>query len=121
MFFNQTVEADGSFVKVASKDVLEMAKDTLQWIKNERAARKKKAIETEQKRLNNGFWHKLFRCKDVTIEAAEESLKDDPWDFDYHWSPAMYYKTEDACNRIINAAKHADEIYISTKDLRRIS
>jgi hypothetical protein len=121
MFFNQTIEADGSFVKVASKDALEMAKDTLQWVENERTTRKRQAIEREQKRLNNGFWHKLFRCKEVTFEEAEESIQNDPWNFDYNFGPVMFYKTESACNRIINAAKHADEIYISTEDLRRIS
>ena len=37
MFFNQTTECDGSFVKIASKDAVEMATNTLAWVKKLRA------------------------------------------------------------------------------------
>lgn len=121
MFFNQTTECDGSFVKIASKDAVEMATNTLVWVKKLRADAKLAAIETERQRINNGFWHKLFHLKEATIEQAVGNLEDDHWNFDYHFTSVIARKNEEAANRILNAAKHADEVYISTEDLRRIS
>ena len=121
MFVNQTIEADGSFVKISAKEAKNMAEDTLQWIKKERTARKEEAILADMKRLDSGFWHKLFRMKPHTREDAIASLDDDPWDFDYHFSKLMYHKSEDSARRILNACNFAEEIYISTEDLRRIA
>lgn len=121
MFFNQTIETDGSFVKIASKNAIEMATKTLARIEKLRAESKEKAIEIERQHINNGFFHKLFRMKDATIEDAEKSLSYDDWNFDYHFTGLIAHKNEDSANRILNAAQHADEIYISTEDLQRIS
>lgn len=121
MFFNQTVECDGSFVKMSSVDVKKMALKTLEWIKNEREKKREEEIQFTQKSLDNGFWHKLFRMKPSTREQAIAVLESDPWDIDYHCPEIIYWKNEDTAKRVLNACEHADEIYISTKDLRRIS
>jgi hypothetical protein len=121
MFFNSTTECDGSFVKIASKDAIEMATKTLAWVDKLRSDRQAGTIEIEQQRINNGFFHKLFRMKEATVEDAKKNLAYDHWNFDYHFNGLIAHKNESAANRILNAAKHADEIYISTEDLQRIS
>jgi hypothetical protein len=121
MFFNQTVGADGSFVKVTSKDASEMAIKTLAWVKKLRDDREARAIEIERQKINDGFWHKLFRLKEATVEDAKESLAYDHWNFDYHFTNQIAFKNEEAANRILNACKHASEIFISTEDLQKIS
>jgi hypothetical protein len=121
MFFNQTVNADGSFVKISSKDATEMAAKTLIWVDKLRTNRLNRAIEIEIQRINNGFWHKLFRMKDATVEEAKKSLAYDECNFDYHFTSLIAGKNEETALRILNAAEHADEVYISTEDLKRIS
>ena len=121
MFFNQTVERDGSFVKISSKDAAELATKTLAWVKKLRVDRKAAEVERERQRINNGFWHKLFRLKEATVEQAIENLKYDQWNFDYHYNSLICAKNESTAMRVLNAVKHANEIYISMEDLQRIS
>ena len=121
MFFNQTIEHDGSFVKISSKDAVEMATKTLAWVDSLRAESKAKAIEAERQRLNNGFFHKHFRMKEATVEDDKASLDYDEWNFYYHFNELIAHKNEVTALKILNAAEHADEIYISTEDLKRIS
>lgn len=49
--------------------------------------------------------------KEATIKDAEESLACDIWNFDYHFAHLIGKKNEYTANRILNAAKYADEIY----------
>jgi hypothetical protein len=121
MFFNQTVEQDGSFVKISSIKATKMAQDTLNWITQKRADRKANAIEEERQRINNGFFHKLFHLREATEQDAIYSLQGDIYNFEYHWSQMAYYKSEEAAQRVLNACKHVDDIFISTEDLQRIS
>lgn len=121
MFFNSTVECDGSFVKMDSKVVKEMAFKTLERIKTYRAARKEKAIHDVINDINNGFWHKLLRLKPATREDAIAYLEGDVWNFDYHFTACMSAKAFESAERLLNACEHAEVVYISTEDLNRIS
>jgi len=121
MFFNQIVNCSTSTIKIGSKEAAEMAQKTLDWIKNRREKAKANAIEAERQRINNGFWHKLFRMKEATVEDAEESLSYDHWNFNYHWNDLIGAKNEAVAQRILNASKYADEIMISTEELSLIS
>lgn len=121
MFFNSTVECDGSFVKMDTKVVKKMATKTLERIKKYRADRKEKAIEDIINDINNGFWHNLFRMKPATRKDALAYLENDTWNFDYHFSGCVGYKSEESANRLLNACEHAETVYISTEDLHRIS
>ena len=122
MFFNSTTnECDGSFVKVASKDAKEMAQNTLEWVQERRQTSRESAIKREMDNINEGFFHKLFRMKPATREEAVANLQNDIWNFEYHGTHFIGYENEKTANRILNACKHAEEIYISTEDLRRIS
>ena len=121
MIFNQTMKCSTSFVKINSKEASQMAEATLKWVNEMRASRKAKAIEKERQRINNGFWHKLFRLKEATIEDAIANLAYDNWNFDYHWNECIGAENETVAKRILNASKHAEGIMISIEELHLIS
>jgi hypothetical protein len=121
MFFNQTNQCSTSFIKMSSQDAAEMARKTLDYVEQRREEAKSGAIERERQRINNGFFHKLFGCKDATVEEAVSNLEYDTWNFDYHFTEIIASKNEKVARQILNACKHADEILISTEELNLIS
>lgn len=121
---HQTKSCDDSFVKMTSSKIIEMAKATLKYIKDYRDSATKAVFDNEKQYIMNGFWHKLFKRPEPTDEEVWASVNRCGGDV-IHFPETFfinlrYSKNEDAAHRLLNAAQHADEIYISTKDLRRL-
>jgi hypothetical protein len=117
---SKTVECDGSFIKMPSKKIAEMAQATLVWVKEQREAKRQAYIERARQEIMGGWWHR-FRNKPVpTDEEALAAIEENSWS-GYNLIPLVGGKAESAAIRLLKACEHAEEIYISTEDLRRIS
>lgn len=125
---------DGSFVKMASQEVTRLAKESLSNIENRKSAavqrlidKRRKLIQEDRERARNSIWCGLFGYKEQPMPTDEEILhqiKTERFDCihipETTWIDIRYEKYEDVAYRLLNAAKHADEIYVSTQDLERL-
>jgi hypothetical protein len=117
---NETIECDGSFIKMSSKKIAELANNTLVWVKEVRETKRKSYIENVRQEIMNGWWHR-FRNKPIpTDEEVLARIEENPWN-SFNLIPIHGGKAEAAAIRLLKACEYADEIYISTEDLRRIS
>src|SRR5580692_1583915 len=121
MFDN--VSCDGSFIKMSSKKVSEMAKAKLVWIEQYKKDRRQQHIDRNRQAIMNGWWHRFRKLPVPTdqevIDYIDEYRKSN-WGMNW-WPINHYYGSEVVCIRLINACLHAEEIYISTEDLQSIS
>jgi hypothetical protein len=113
-------KCDGSFIKMPSQKVSEMAKSTLVWIKEYREKRTKTYINNARQEIMNGWWYRFIKRSILTDEEVLAIIHKNPFN-GFAFIPIAYDKLEDAAKRLLNACHHTDEIYISTEDLQRIS
>ena len=66
--------------------------------------------------INNGFWHKLFRCKDVTREDVLVEDEDHLYGFSFTRN-ILYGRQYIIAKNILLAAQHNEHIFISFEDL----
>jgi hypothetical protein len=107
---------DGSFVKMSSKTVAEMATKELEWIKQYREKKTQRAIESCRQKMVNGWWHRLWKKPVPTDQEVIVFLE-----FDIDMINATYGCSEMIAKRLLNACQYAEDIFISTEDLRVIS
>jgi hypothetical protein len=112
---------DGSFIKMPSKKVSEMAKDKLARINAYIKERKEKHIKYVRQEIIGGFWHRFWNRPDPTDEEIIAFCNDMVFYDRLAWPNLNYNDTIYVANRLINACQHAEELYISTEDLQRIS
>jgi hypothetical protein len=117
-------QCDGSFIKMPSKKVSEMAKARLAWIEQYKKDRRQKHIDKNRQEMINGWWHRFRKLPIPTdqevIDYIEDSYRNGNWGINW-WPVNHYSESEAVANRLINACEHAEDIYISTEDLQRIS
>lgn len=126
---------DGSFVRIPSEKLTALAFKSLDNIKKYKAADRKKLADRERKELRerreksrNSIWSKIFGYKERPEPTDEELIKmhensGNPsciWLPETFWIDFRYEKNIEVAYRLINAAKHADEVAVSTKDLERL-
>lgn len=130
----QEKHKDGSFVKVSSKDITKRAYASLASIKLCKARDTQRLIERERievmaarEKKRNSLWSRLFGYKEKPEPTDAELLKsietqrgDGIWLPETFWIDVRYDKYIEVANRLINAAKYADEIFVSTEDLERL-
>lgn len=126
---------DGSFVYISSEKITQMARQTLANVKQRKAAAVQRLIEREKEELiqkrekkRNSFWSKLFGYKEPPMPSDEEILKAYKnqgdgmhiWIPETTWIEFRYNANVEVAYRLINAAKYADEVAVSTEDLARL-
>jgi hypothetical protein len=124
---------DGSFVRIPSDKLTQMALKSLDNIKVYKARDRKELANRERKELlarrekkRNSIWSKIFGYKEQPMPTDEELIKmheqsgDGIWLPETVWIDFRYQKNIEVAYRLINAAKHADEVAVSTKDLERL-
>lgn len=125
---------DGSFVRISSKTLTEKARQTLQNIKAYKKHDTQRLIDRERQEIldqreksRKSIWSKLFGYKEKPIPTDEEVLEIHKnkgagtiWLPETFWIDFRYSKNEDVAYRLINAAKYAEELYVSTEDLQRL-
>ena len=110
----------GSFIKMPSKKVREMAAATLEKIRKSREEEYKSDLEHYRQEMMKGFWHRLLKKPaptDVEVIAWHDKVYYDSFGM---WSELRYGNQEAAARRLHRACEEADEIYISTEDLSQI-
>lgn len=119
---------DGSFIKMPSAKVAELANTKIRLIEKLRAEKVAKIIE--QGRINMmklTWWDRIWntvksRPTDEEVSRQYEIEAEDMWGYnplkDAQNSYGDQYYT---CRRLLRATQHAEEIYISTEDLGSIS
>lgn len=135
MFFPYShVECDGSFVKMSAKEVKARAEESYWEIKKRKKEAvqrlidsRKKEILKDREKARNSFWSRIFGYKErpmPTDEEIQESLESYSGEFlhlpETHWIDLRYEKYVDVALRLMNAAEHAEEVYVSTTDLERL-
>lgn len=126
---------DGSFIRISSAKLKEMANQTLENIKlykahdrKRLASRERKEFLERQEKKRNSIWSKLFGYKEVPVPTDEEFIKlhggkgggDTIWLPETFWIDFRYSKNAEVAHRLLLAAEHADEVAVSTKDLERL-
>ena len=117
---NETVEYSSSFIKMSSQKIAEMAQATLVWVKEQREIKRKRYIESARQEIMNGWWHRFIKRSILTDDEVMAIIQKNPFN-GFAFIPIAHDKKEDAARRLLTACEHADDIYISTEDLRRIS
>ena len=124
---------DGSFVRISSANLKEMANRTLKNIpkykaydRERLAKRLKKELLEEREKSRNSIWSKIFGYKEKPIPSDEELIKahegsgEGIWLPETFWIDFRYSKNIEVAQRLLHAAQYADEIAVSTKDLERL-
>jgi hypothetical protein len=124
---------DGSFVRISSVKLTEMARETLENIKTYKEhdlqkliAREKAEIIKRREKSRNSLWSKIFGYTERPMPSDEEIIKmhessgDGIWLPETFWIDFRYEKNMEVAYRLLLAAKHADEVAVSTKDLERL-
>lgn len=126
---------DGSFVRISSEKLKKMALTTLDNIKKYKAHDRKRLADRERKELReqreksrNSIWSKIFGYKERPEPTDDELIKmhensGSPgciWLPETFWIDFRYEKNKEVAYRLLNAAEHADEVAVSTKDLERL-
>ncbi len=124
---------DGSFVRISSDKLTQMARQSLENIKKYKARDRKRLADKERDEYNkriekkrNSLWSKLFGYTEPPTPSDEELIKmheqsgDGIWLPETFWIKFRYQTNIEVAYRLINAAKYADEIAVSTKDLERL-
>lgn len=109
-----------SFIKMPSKKIAEIAQAALVWIEKAREAKRKAYIDAARQEIMSGWWHRIAKKSTPTDEEALERIEENPWS-GFNLIPLYAGKAEDAALRLLKACEYAEEIYVSTEDLRRIS
>lgn len=115
MFFNQTPHKDGSFVMMRSDIIKIKCERTLIWIKEAREEKIKNLMDSARAKIMQGFWHRLFKKPIPTDDQVKAYL-----DYELFFAQVRYGNSEAIANKLLNACKYADEIYVSTEDLERL-
>lgn len=111
----------GSFIKMPSDKVAQMASECLKNIREAKEKRRQEELDSWRKIMVNRFWHKLLKKPAPTDEEVINWVNDNSWEgFDY-WNSLRYAVREAAAGRVLHACKFVSEIYISTEDLEKIS
>ena len=111
---------DGSFIKMPTSKVAEMAQKTLDWINQYRAEKTQKYIESHRQYMVSGFWHRFWKRPAPSDKEVIKNINNNPWN-NFQFIAMSYDITEKTAKRLLIACKQADEIYISTEDLQRIT
>ena len=126
---------DGSFVRIKSDKLTNMARQTLENIKKYKARDRKRLADRERKELReqreksrNSIWSKIFGYKEQPEPTDEELIKmhensGSPgciWLPETFWIDYRYSINAEVAHRLLLAAEHADEVAVSTKDLERL-
>lgn len=126
---------DGSFVRLPSEKLKNMALNTLDNIKFYKAKDRKKLADRERKELREyeekrrkSIWSKIFGYKERPEPTDEELIKRHEnsgspgciWLPETFWIDYRYEKSIEVAHRLLNAAEHADEVAVSTQDLERL-
>lgn len=106
-----------------SADIIRMCGKKLQYIETLRSQHWESWKRDYVTRVNSGFFHKLFRLKDVTLEDAEVAGREsdgwlDPWRDIHVW---LYRECEERVRSILKLANESDRIQLTDEDYRRIS
>lgn len=134
MFYSTESKCDGSFAKVDSSSLIELAHQSLENIEKYKKQevqrlinRKRNKFLAKEEKRKNSLWSKLFGFKprkEPTDEEIYEFIKNDHDDVigpsELFWMDLRYEKYIDTANRLINAAKYAPEVFVSTEDLERL-
>lgn len=121
----QAKKRDGSFVSLPSTKIIYLCERTLERITNHRKRAHKKLIEETREEMVNDWWHKLWKKPIPTDEEVLSYIHRSGGDTirlpETFWINCHGVTNEDTAHRLLNAAKYADEVCISTEDLERIS
>lgn len=123
--FGQRESQSASLVKLTSAKVIDKCERSLAYIKAYRENEFKKLIVKERERIVNGFFHKLFKRPVPSDEEVVRIIEQPSGDVfnvpETFWINIQFHKSEEIAKRLLNAAKQADEIYVSTEDLEYLS
>lgn len=125
---------DGSFIRISSEKLTKLARQTLENVKRYKAKDIQRLIDREKEELlerrekrKNSLWSKIFGYIEPPMPSDEEILEayknqryDCIWIPETTWIDFRYEKNIEVAYRLINAAKYADEVAVSTKDLERL-
>jgi hypothetical protein len=98
-----------------------LAAGTIDRIDQSRSEKVERIITREVERLNNGFWHKLFRRPDFTREEAMQMELDSEWSQIYDTRNFLFGRQYDVAMDVLAAAKVGKTLLLSLDDYRRIS
>jgi len=110
-----------SYIWLEPDKVKELCEKALKAVETERERRRWDLVKSRRDRVNNGFFHKLFKLKDWTAEMALESLKNEEWS-QLDWIDRVWRDNKSSAKRLSKAADISeDPVLVSTKDYERIS
>ncbi len=114
-----------SFIKMSSSDIVYMCEKAIRSIKEYRSTRANEYLDDLVKARNNGFFHKLFKKKDVTREDMKRysNAQRGCDGFDWHYVlPYKWEKNLKTALRLKRAARATEkEMLISASDYGKIS
>ena len=123
------VKCDGSFIKIPSPKVAEMAKAKIKWIEKYRANKIAKLIGSRRQEMIKPTWWDRLWNNVIPVPTDQEVIEDYRREaaIPYNWFDPLYNAEQEysgnyyIAHRLLRATQHADEIYISTEDLQDIS
>ena len=114
-----------SFIKVPSSYVTDLCKKTLAAVKEHRAKKRAEFLEARLSQINNSFFHKLFKIRDMTEEELVKKLGAARGFDELYWNcslPYLWEKNKETAQRLDHATGGTrQDMLLSTTDYRRIS
>ena len=110
-----------SYVEIDSSVAIQLATERKRSIDATREKIAQQIIDQEVKQINSGFFRRLFRCKDVTREEAEESELNSEWSELNNTRNWLYKDQYETCNSVLLTARVVNKLTLSLDDYRSIS
>lgn len=111
-----------SFIEIDTEAARVLAADTIDRIDRSRGRMIESYINSELQRLNNGFWHKLFRQQDFTREDVLRMDSENQWGGYIHETKFIKFGNQyQTAKDILRTPKTGIKMFLSLTDYERIS
>lgn len=109
-----------SYIEIESEVAKQLAENTVQRIDKIRNDAVDRFVDKEMERINNGFFHKLFRRPDITRTEVFAQDYASEWSYiemiNYRFSEQY-----DTCKKVIHAARVGNKMTLTLEDYNSIS
>ena len=112
--------SENSFIEISCEEARRLAFNVIQRIDTSRSEFIDQFIEKEMNRLNNNFFHKLFRRKPVTREEVLSLEREDIWSpINENWF--TFGRQHDLALKVLAASRVGKTMFLSLDDYSSIS
>lgn len=112
-----------SHAVLESTKLREWCRLVLQTIENQRSREKRKSVDHRVKEINTGYFHRLFRKRDVTAEEITKQYESWSEDWDHPWWRIRFTggRAEDVAERLMPSCMVSSHVTVSTEDLQYLN